>query len=212
MKNATRITVSAFGAIAGIAGIEHGIGEILQGPVVPGGIVIESWPNSQLYEILSGEPAMTIVPNLLVTGVLAIIFSLIFMIWAIGFIHKKYGGLVLILLSLILLLVGGGFTPPILGTIIGLAATRVNSEFNEWNNYVSTRNLLAKIWPYSLIISLFRFFSLWPGLIILAAFGIQEPFIALVLVFLSFGTLFLSIFSAFAYDNKIKGKDVDSHV
>ncbi|GAI04081.1 unnamed protein product [marine sediment metagenome] len=42
MRNATKTTVSTFGAIIGIAGIEHGIGEILQGNMPPAGIVIES--------------------------------------------------------------------------------------------------------------------------------------------------------------------------
>lgn len=208
MKNATRITASTFGIIAGIAGIEHAIGEILQGNIVPNGIMIESWPNSELYKILSGEPAMTIIPNMLLTGILALIMSLIFMSWAIGFIHKKYGGLVLILLSFILLLVGGGFGPPILGVIVGLAATKINSEFNWWEEYVpiSIENLLAKIWLYSLIIAIVSWFSVWPGLIILAFFGIQEPLIAIFLISLSFVMLFLTIFSAFSYDNKIKNK------
>ncbi len=208
MKNATRITVSTFGIIAGIAGIEHAIGEILQGNIVPNGIVIDSWPNSELYKILSGEPAMTIIPNMLLTGILALIMSLIFMIWAIGFIHKKYGGLVLILLSFILLLVGGGFGPPILGVIVGLVATKINSEFNWWNEYlpISIRNLLAKILPYSLIIAIVSWFLVWPGLIILAFFGIQEPLIAIFLISLSFVMLFLTIFSAFSHDNKIKNE------
>ncbi|MFX1256100.1 MAG: hypothetical protein ACFFCZ_31115 [Promethearchaeota archaeon] len=208
MKNATRITASTFGIIAGIAGIEHAIGEILQGNIVPNGIMIESWPNSELYKILSGEPAMTIIPNMLLTGILALIMSLIFMSWAIGFIHKKYGGLVLILLSFILLLVGGGFGPPILGVIVGLAATKINSEFNWWEEYVpiSIENLLAKIWLYSLIIAIVSWFSVWPGLIILAFFGIQEPLIAIFLISLSFVMLFLTIFSAFSYDNMIKNK------
>ena len=42
--SATRITVSTFGAMAGLAGIEHGIGEILQGGAAPEGVMILSWP------------------------------------------------------------------------------------------------------------------------------------------------------------------------
>jgi hypothetical protein len=41
---ATRIVVSSFGALAGFMGIEHGLGEILQGPLTPSSVVIESWP------------------------------------------------------------------------------------------------------------------------------------------------------------------------
>jgi hypothetical protein len=42
MKSATRVTVSTFGSIAGLAGIEHGIGAPLQGNVAPEGVRISS--------------------------------------------------------------------------------------------------------------------------------------------------------------------------
>lgn len=41
MKSATRVTVSTFGSIAGLAGIEHGIG-VLQGNVAPEEVRISS--------------------------------------------------------------------------------------------------------------------------------------------------------------------------
>ena len=97
MRSATKVTVSTFGALAGLAGIEHGIGETLQGNIAPDGMMILSWPGSALFRILAGEPAMTIVPNLFVTGMLAILFSLVFLVWATMFVQRKNGGLVLIL-------------------------------------------------------------------------------------------------------------------
>jgi hypothetical protein len=77
MRNATRVTVSTFGALAALAGLEHGIGEILQGTIAPDGLMILSWPKSALFRILGGEPAMAIVPNLLVSGFLTVLFSLV---------------------------------------------------------------------------------------------------------------------------------------
>jgi len=68
---------------------------------------------------------MTIVPNFLVTGVLAIIFGLIVLLWAGVLVQRKRGGVVLIVLSIILLLVGGGFLPPALGIISGAIGTRI---------------------------------------------------------------------------------------
>ncbi|HDP36314.1 MAG TPA: hypothetical protein ENN27_00375 [Candidatus Atribacteria bacterium] len=90
--------VSAFSIFLGLGGIEHGIGEILQGKIAPSGIVIKSWGESKLFSILAGEPAMTIIPNFLITGVLAIIVSLSIMVWAVAFVQRKNGGLILILL------------------------------------------------------------------------------------------------------------------
>ena len=111
MRSATKATVSAVGILMGVAGIEHGIGEILQGNTVPDGIVFPSWPDSPFFQIVGGEPAMSIIPNLLVTGILAILVSLIFLVWATMFAQRKNGGLVLILLSIVMLLVGGGISP-----------------------------------------------------------------------------------------------------
>jgi hypothetical protein len=112
MRNATRVMVSTFGAFVGLIGIEHGLGEALQGNVAPDGIMILSWPKSALFSILAGEPAMTIIPNLLTTGILAILFSLIYLAWAILFVQRKNGGLILMLLSVVMLLAGGGIFPP----------------------------------------------------------------------------------------------------
>jgi len=137
MRSATRVTVSTFGTLAGLAGIEHGIGEVLQGNVAPEGVMISSWPESELFGILAGEPAMTIVPNLLATGILAIFVSLVFLVWATIFVQRKHGGLVLIALSVVMLLVGGGFGPPILGIIVGVAATRINAPPAWWRTHLS---------------------------------------------------------------------------
>jgi hypothetical protein len=204
MRNATKVTVSTFGAIAALAGIEHGIGEILQGNIAPDSIVIESWPGSGLFRILAGEPAMTIIPNLLVSGTLAILFSLIFLVWAIMFVQRKNSGLVLILLSIVMLLVGGGFGPPILGIIVGAAATRINAPLTWWRAHLSTgsQRFLGKLWPWFFSACLVAWLFLFPGSILLDYFvGVANPerMIA-ALTFSAFGLLLLSIATGFAYD------------
>lgn len=204
IRNATRATVSAFGALAGLAGIEHGVGEVLQGNVAPDGVMIESWPGSELFGTLAGEPAMTIVPNLLATGILAILVSLIFLVWATMFVHRKHGGLVLILLSVVMLLVGGGFGPPILGVTVGLAATRINAPLRLRRTYLSDgwRRFLANLWPWSLVAGLIAWLSLLPGTVLLDHFfGVRNPELVVpVLTLSAFGLLLLTIFAGFARD------------
>ncbi|MFW9906255.1 MAG: hypothetical protein ACFFFH_18185 [Candidatus Thorarchaeota archaeon] len=200
---ASRVTVSTFGAIIGIAGIEHGIGEILQENKVPEGFYIESWPDNPLYEILSGEPALTVIPNLFLTGILAIIASIALIIWVIFFIERKHGALIFLLLTFIGMLVGIGVAGPILiGIITGLAATRINSQITWMNEHSSASDFLSKIWKYVYIVSIFSWFSLWPGLIILGIFiSVIDPLIVISLTLLSFVSFILAFVSSFAYDS-----------
>ena len=203
IKSATKVVVSAFGIMLGIAGIEHGIGEIFQGNIAPSGIVIKSWGESKLFSTLMGEPAMTISPNFLITGVLAIIVSLSIMVWAVAFVQRKNGGLVLIFLSILLLLVGGGFGPPLIGIIVGAAGTRINAPLPWWRKHLSvnTRRLLSKLWLWSLIASLLSYFYMFPVSIILwHLFGVYNPNIILGVSLFAFGSLLLAVFSGFARD------------
>src|SRR3972149_5717371 len=109
LNRATRIGVSAVGVLCGLAGVEHGVGEVLQGNVATSGFVIEAWnPSSPFF---GEEPAFTIVPNVLVTGVLAIIVGILVILWSVAFLQRKNGGVVLLLLSITQFLVGGGIAP-----------------------------------------------------------------------------------------------------
>lgn len=168
MRNATRVTVSAFGALAGLAGIEHGVGEILQGNVAPNGLMILSWPESEAFDILAGEPAMTIVPNVLATGILATLASLLFLLWSTMFVERRHGGLVLMVVSVIMLLVGAGFGPPLLGMLVGVVATRINTPLTWWRNHLAPgwRRLLIRLWPWAQVASVIVWLSLLPGVVL----------------------------------------------
>ena len=82
MRKATKTVATWFGIVAGIAGLEHGYFEILQGNARPEGLMIASMgPPCVAEEVWNAcEPAMTILPNFLVTGILAVILSLIILI------------------------------------------------------------------------------------------------------------------------------------
>jgi hypothetical protein len=203
MKNATRVFASTFGAIMALAGMEHGIGEVFQGNVAPNGIMILSWPESEFFRSLGGEPAMTVIPNLLITGFLAIIVSLALLIGSTLLVHRKYGGWVMILLSIAMLLVGGGIFPPIFGILIGAVATRTHTPLSSSGAYRSDvlRRSLATVWPWSYAACLIT----WPCMLLGVPclehfFGVDNPAIILAFLFLAVGTLLLSIFSAFAHD------------
>jgi hypothetical protein len=67
-NSATRIVASTVGMYGGLIGIEHGIGEILQGNVAPGGLLINAI-GPQAQNVWQGhEPALILIPNFFVTG------------------------------------------------------------------------------------------------------------------------------------------------
>ncbi|MGB8214792.1 MAG: hypothetical protein WCE68_14645 [Anaerolineales bacterium] len=123
-----RVAASAIGVYAGVLGVEHGFFETLQGSHRPGGIMIYAIgvPPCQPAAVWHGcEPAMTLIPNFLLTGILAILAALVVLAWAAWRVQRKNGGLILILLSIVMLLVGGGFFPPLFGIIAGVIGTRL---------------------------------------------------------------------------------------
>ena len=203
MRNATRVFASTFGAIMALAGIEHGIGEIFQGNVAPSGIMILSWPESEFFRNLGGEPAMTVIPNLLITGILAVLVSLAMLVWAILFVQRKNGGLIMILLSIAILLTGGGIFPPILLLLTGIVATRINSPLIWWraNLSVGFRNFLKNLWSWSYSACIIAWLSalLGPGLLGYF-FGVNNPALILMILFFALGFLLLTVFTGFAYD------------
>ena len=74
--SAARATALVFGILAGLGGLTHRTGEVLQGSVKPGGIIINSWTQGPIATNTGGEPGMIIVPNLLITGLLVYFFDL----------------------------------------------------------------------------------------------------------------------------------------
>lgn len=197
--SASRIVVSTFGAVVAFAGVEHGVGEILQGPVGPAALAIESWPDVKAFEILGGEPALTVIPNLLVTGVLAVIVALALGIWSVMFVERRYGGLVLIALSVLLLLVGGGFGPPLMGIILGIAATRIGAASRRRPGGVA--RAVGRAWPWVLGVGVLGYLALFPGLVVLSwLFGVSDSNLVLVLSAVSFAALLLAPVAARAHD------------
>ncbi len=203
MINTTRIFASTFGAFMALAGIEHGIGEVLQGNVTPGGVMILSWPDSAFFHGVGGEPAMTILPNLLVTGILSILVSLVLLVWATVFIQRKHGGLVMILISIALLPVGGGIFPPIIGILIGTVATRIHSALSWWRTHLSNgfRHFLASLWPWAYAACILSWLAMIPGVSLLGYFfGVNDATLILKILCFALGFLILTIFSGFARD------------
>ena len=202
MNRATRVAISTIGVYAGLLGAVHGTLETLQGDIAPSGIGINA-----IGAPCQGDavwhaclPAMTLISNFLVTGILAIIISLIIVVWAAVFIQRKNSGLILILLSILMLLVGGGFIPAFTGIIAGVAGTRINSSFGFWRTRLSgsARSFLAKLWPWTLIAFVGWSFGGW-----ILGYFFNQAMIALSFViffFCDLGLPLLTVLTGFTRD------------
>lgn len=200
--NAAKATALIFGILAGLGGLTHGIGEVLQGNVKPSGIVIASWTQGPIATNMGGEPAMTIVPNLLVTGSLSIFVSLAVVVWA-AFVRNKNSGRILLLLSVVMLLVGGGFGPPIIGILAGVAGIGIGAPLTWWRKRLSAnvRRFLAALWPWIFAIAVINGVFLVIGSVILVYFfNLNNPDLFTNSFFFSIILLLLTIFTGRAYD------------
>lgn len=155
MRKATKTVTTWFGIAAGIAGLEHGYFEIIQGNTKPKGLMIASiGPPCVPEEVWNAcEPAMTVIPNFLITGVMAVSLGLLILVWSLAFIQHKNGGKVLILLSLALLLFGGGLFPPLIGIIGGIAGLKIHKPITKAEPG-KVLGFAARVWPWPLVIFL----------------------------------------------------------
>jgi hypothetical protein len=67
--NASKILAMIFGIYGGIFGFEHGIGEILQGNSTIENIKFYAYKSPGLPFPFGREPAMTLIPIYLITGI-----------------------------------------------------------------------------------------------------------------------------------------------
>ena len=206
MRKATKTVAMWFGVSAGIAGLEHGYFEILQGNTKPEGLMIASMGLPCVPEEIwnACEPAMTIIRNFIVTGFLAVITGLLVLIWSALFLQRKCGGLILILLSVMLLLFGGGLFPPLIGIVGGVAGTKINKPVSREQTGTMLR-IGTALWPWPLVIFMSWIIGQWPVGYFFNDFMQTAMYFGLFLIFI---TLPLSVYTAYAYDvqTALKGK------
>jgi hypothetical protein len=197
MGRALRTLGRWFGGLAGFGGLEHGYFELQQGSTAPPGLIFPSMgppcvPEEVWY---SCEPAMSVIPDMAVTGIAAMALGGVTLVWAVVFMGRRFGGPVLALLAGALLLFGGGIVPPILGVIGGLLT---QSSPQGSVRAPALRRGLASLWPWSLV----AFFAVLLGTVAvgLVSNELVETFGFVVLAAVP-GLVLLSVASAWAHDS-----------
>jgi hypothetical protein len=203
MRKATKTVATWLGVVAGIAGLEHGYFEFLQGNTTTPGLAFPSWGPPCIPEEIwhACEPAMSIIPNFLITGILAMLLSLALIVWAVWFVQRRHGGWVQMALSVLLLLFGGGFFPPIVGFVGGLAGTQIHRPLLGRPTRLTL--FTAKLWPWTLVIFIAWMLGQFPFGYFFNDFLHSIMYISLLAILTS---LPLSVYTAYAYD-AIAGQD-----
>ena len=196
----TRLVVAAFGILCGLTGIIAGFFEILQGNSKPESIVISTIGSEYImYEDFTYY-AITIIPNFLVSGVLAIITSSLVILWSMKYVQRKNGALILLALSAAQMLVGGGWVID-LGVISSVLATRIGKPLNWWRRNLpyNVRIWLVRLFPFSLI----SYVLISLSMLVLTIIGVNNEALIKFLEPLAvamFVPILLLIFGGLAYD------------
>lgn len=198
-NKAIRTIVLVFGVLLSISGMFHGLFEVLQGNVRTESMMINAIGESHKFWLYGDEPAFTLIPNYMLTGVAAIVVSIIIIVWSVKFLDRKYSAHVFLLLFVLLLLVGGGVGQAVFFIVIWGFATRINKPLLCWNKVipVSIRKVMSKLWRYLLFASsLMVSFALE-----IAVFGyvpgISDPDVISLVMLTSLGSGFLLMILAF---------------
>lgn len=153
MNRATRTIVSTIGVMLAIAGLDHGIFEILQGNAPTAGPIIQAIGDNRQMWFYGTEEALTVLPTFLLTGIAAVTVSLAILVWSLGFVHTKHGAAVLGLLFVLLFLTGGGIAAQVLfAPFVWAAATRIRKPLTWWRRVLpeAVRPTLGRLWPLTL--------------------------------------------------------------
>lgn len=200
-NRATTTSVSVVGLLVAMAAAEHGVGEIVQRPRLGDGPFIESWPHATVFEQLAGEPAMTLLPDPVVAGVVTVLLSLVFAGVSVRNGALRHAGAYLMVLSGGLLLCGGGLAPPLMGALLAVTWHTGGRAHGPWPGRLRRR--LAQRWRAALVVATVSYLGLFPGTVLLHWwYGLASPALVTVLGLCAFAALFVALTGAVAADRQ----------
>ncbi len=206
-NKASHRLAATLGFLVGLAGIEHGILEFLQGEREVLGMMIDAiGPHQQLWKYAS-EPALTVIPDMRITGILATVLGFFVAWWSLTHMADSYGAGIFLAFSVVLFFVGGGIAPITLTLLGFLAGSRIHSPLPWWRKQMSPelRQKLIVMWPWTLVLGVVCFaVSMEIAIFGQPLSGLFSPITALgTQVYLAYLMLFLTMLSvpvAFAVD------------
>ena len=196
--NGTKTVASALGGCAGVSGLDHGFFEALQGNTATPGLIVQAIGPAQRMWIHGTEEASTLVPNFLLTGILAMVVGALTIAWSIGFIDRPNGSRVILLLGGLLFLVGGGIGMLVFLLFGWAVARRDHRPLTSWQAVLPAGacRILARAWPGLVTVGLVLYaFALEVAIVGLVP-GVSEPDQALVICWSALVAMLAALFVA----------------
>ena len=153
-NSATHSIACTLGVLVGVGSIDHGLLECLQGFRPTSGLIVNALGSGYRWTVWKqgGEGAFTLIPNFLVTGVIATLLGLLMIVWSLRFIRSPYGPSVFLSLGVASFLTGGGVAQIVLFTLAWAVATQIGGSLALWRQLLPpvARPLLGRLWPWTL--------------------------------------------------------------
>ena len=205
---ATRVIVSTLGVLIGIGSINHGLLETVQGNRPTPGHIVNALAPGYRWTVWTqgGEPAFTLVPNFLLTGVLATLVGLLLIVWSLRFIQRSHGPSIFLFLSVTSFLVGGGVAQVVLFTMNWTAATRILAPLRFWRWLIPApaRRVLGGFWRWTLVAATILFLAALEIAVVGYVPGVSNSIrilhVCWTILLVALGLILLSLISGFAHD------------
>ena len=156
-NSATRAIASTLGVLVGIGSIDHGLLECLQGFHPTPGLIVNALGSGYRWTVWKegAEGAFTLIPNFLVTGVIATLFGLLMIVWSLHSMGSLHGPTVFLSLGVASFLTGGGVAQIVLFTLTWGVATQIGATLDFWRWLIPSglRRTLGRLWPWTLCVS-----------------------------------------------------------
>jgi hypothetical protein len=127
----------------------------MQGNTPTNGFMINAIGEAQRFWIEGHEPALSIIPNFLLTGILSVIVGLAIVIWSLWFLPTKYGRSVYLGLFMLSFLLGGGIGQVFFFVPAWVFATRMGKPLSWWRKILprDTWRFLSRLWFVTLVLA-----------------------------------------------------------
>ena len=173
--NAIFIITRHIGVMMGLcSSINHGIFEILQGNLQTSGILIQAIGPNQRFWVDGTEEAFAIIPNYLISGILAVCTGIAIVIWSLFYLDSKHGTKVFLGLFIFSFLNGGGIGQFAFFVPAWAFGRLMHSSLSWWKEHLPENSwgLLSKLWQPLLFVASISFligleiaiFGYFPGI------------------------------------------------